>query len=63
MEQHLIAKLESLIDRLLAEYSEISVRNEALLAEREHLLTERNRVQAELQSLLTKLDLLEDGKP
>ena len=59
VERDLLAKLEKLIDRLLAEREELLKGKKSLTAERDDLLGERSRVQGELEALLGKLERLE----
>lgn len=54
-----IARLEKLIDRLLAERIELQGRNRELSEERDRLIEDRARVSGELGKLLEKLELLE----
>ncbi len=54
-----IAHLEELVDRMLAERAELLRRNEEIAAERKGLIEDREKVRAELDKLLVKLDLLE----
>ncbi len=54
-----IAHLEELVDRMLAERAELLRRNEEITAERKGLIEDREKVRAELDKLLVKLDLLE----
>jgi hypothetical protein len=54
-----IARLEELVDRLLAEHIELQERNKALAGERDRLLQDRTRVSNELDRLLDKLERLE----
>ena len=54
-----IAKLEKLVDQLLAERIELQDRNRELTAECERLVEDRSRVSDELDKLLGKLEGLE----
>jgi predicted nuclease with TOPRIM domain len=54
-----IARLEELVDRLLAERNEMQKRIQALTGERDRLLQDRTRVSDELDRLLDKLERLE----
>lgn len=54
-----IARLEKLVDRLLAERIEMQKRNQDLIAECERLTQDRSRVCDELDKLLHKLEHLE----
>ena len=54
-----IAKLEKLVDQLLAERIEQQDRNRELTAECERLINDRSRVSDELDKLLGKLEGLE----
>jgi hypothetical protein len=54
-----IARLEKLIDQLLAERVELLERNQGLEADSERLIRDRSRVSAELDKLLGKLKHLE----
>lgn len=56
MKPELLARLEKLVDRLLEERAELLEQNQALTVERQALLEDRARVEAELDSLLDKLD-------
>ena len=56
-----IARLEELIDRLLAERADLMERNEALSAEHDRLINDRSRISQELGELLDKLERLERG--
>ncbi len=53
-----IARLEKLVDRLLAERIEQQDRNRELTAECERLISDRSRVSDELDKLLGKLESL-----
>ncbi len=53
-----IARLEKLVDRLLAERIEQQDRNRELTAECERLINDRSRVSDELDKLLGKLESL-----
>lgn len=58
-----IARLEELIDQLLAERLELQERNQKLTEESDRLLADRTRVSDELDKLLNKLERLErEGK-
>lgn len=58
-----IARLEELIDQLLAERFELQERNQKLTEETDRLLADRTRVSDELDKLLNKLERLErEGK-
>ncbi|MDH3454230.1 MAG: cell division protein ZapB [Desulfuromonadales bacterium] len=54
-----IARLEELVDQLLAERIELQERNRELTAECDRLLQDRSRVSDELDKLLDKLEHLE----
>jgi predicted nucleic acid-binding Zn-ribbon protein len=54
-----LARLEKLIDRLLAERVEMQERNRALSGECDRLVQDRTRVSDELDKLLDKLERLE----
>ena len=54
-----IARLEKLVDRLLAERVEMQERNRALSGECDRLVQDRTRVSNELDKLLDKLERLE----
>ena len=54
-----LARLEKLIDRLLAERVEMQERNRALSGECDRLVQDRTRVSEELDKLLDKLERLE----
>ena len=54
-----IAKLEKLVDQLLAERIEQQDRNRELTAECKRLINDRSRVSDELDKLLGKLEGLE----
>jgi len=54
-----LARLEKLVDRLLAERVEMQERNRALSDERDRLVQDRTRVSNELDILLDKLERLE----
>ena len=54
-----IARLEELVDQLLAERVELQERNRELSAECDRLLQDRSRVSNELGKLLDKLEHLE----
>jgi hypothetical protein len=54
-----LARLEKLIDRLLAERVEMQERNRALSGECDRLVQDRTRVSNELDKLLDKLERLE----
>ena len=54
-----IARLEKLIDQLLAERIELQERNQELSAECDRLMQDRSRVCDELDKLLGKLEHLE----
>ena len=54
-----IARLEELVDRLLAERVELQDRNGELTAECDRLISDRSRVSDELAKLLAKLEGLE----
>jgi hypothetical protein len=56
--QDMLLQLESLIDRLLAERSELLEKNRGLAAERDRLLDDRSRIDSELDKLLGKLNAL-----
>ena len=51
-----IARLEKLVDQLLAERIELQDRNRELTAECERLVEDRSRVSDELDKLLDKLE-------
>ena len=51
-----IARLEKLVDQLLAERIEQQDRNRELTAECERLINDRSRVSDELDKLLSKLE-------
>jgi FtsZ-binding cell division protein ZapB len=51
-----IARLEKLVDQLLAERIELQDRNRGLTAECERLVEDRSRVSDELDKLLGKLE-------
>lgn len=53
-----IARLEKLVDQLLAERLEMQARNTKLAAERDRCLEDRTRVSKELDKLLEKLEQL-----
>ena len=53
-----IARLEKLVDQLLAERIEQQDRNRELTAECERLISDRSRVSDELDKLLGKLESL-----
>lgn len=57
-----IARLEVLVDQLLAERIALQSRNRELVTECESLLQDRSRVRDELDNLLDKLERLEGGK-
>jgi len=54
-----IARLEELVERLLAERVELQERNRALTGECDRLVQDRTRVSNELDRLLDKLERLE----
>ena len=54
-----LARLEKLVDRLLAERVEMQERNRALSGECDRLIQDRTRVGNELDRLLDKLERLE----
>ena len=54
-----LARLEKLVDRLLAERADLQGRNREITAERDSLLEDRSRVTDELDKLLDKLENLE----
>ena len=54
-----IARLEELVERLLAERVELQERNSALTGECDRLVQDRTRVSNELDRLLVKLERLE----
>lgn len=54
-----IARLEGLVDRLLAERVELQERNQELADQRDRLVQDRTRVSDELDKLLKKLEHLE----
>ena len=54
-----IARLEGLVDRLLAERVELQERNQKLADQRDRLVQDRARVSDELDKLLKKLERLE----
>ena len=54
-----VARLEKLVDQLLAERIELQERNQGLSAECERLMQDRSRVCDELDNLLGKLEHLE----
>ena len=54
----LFSRLEELVDRLLVERVALVGRNAELAAERDRLLVDRQRVDAELGKLIDKLDAL-----
>jgi FtsZ-binding cell division protein ZapB len=54
-----IARLEELVDQLLAERLDLQERNRQLTAECERLVDDRARVSEELDRLLGKLERLE----
>ncbi len=54
-----IARLEGLVDRLLAERVELQERNQELADQRDRLVQDRTRVSDELDKLLKKLERLE----
>ena len=54
-----IARLEKLVDRLLAERVELQERNQELADQRDRLVQDRARVSDELDKLLKKLERLE----
>jgi hypothetical protein len=54
-----LARLEKLVDRLLAERVEMQERNRALSDECDRLVQDRTRVSNELDKLLDKLERLE----
>jgi len=54
-----IAKLEELVDRLLAERVELQRRNRELKEECDRLVRDRSRVGSELDKVLSKLETLE----
>ena len=57
------ARLEKLVDRMLAEHEELLQRSTALADERDRLLSERQRVSAELDQVLAKLERLDRNSP
>lgn len=59
MTLEVIARLEELVNRLLAERVELQGRNRELGAECDRLIQDRARVSCELDSLLDKLEALE----
>jgi len=54
-----IARLEKLVDRLLAERADLQSRNREITTERDRLLEDRSRITDELDKLLDKLERLE----
>jgi len=54
-----IARLEELVERLLAERVELQERNRTLTGECDRLVQDRTRVSDELDRLLDKLERLE----
>jgi predicted nuclease with TOPRIM domain len=54
-----IARLEELVERLLAERVELQERNRTLTGECDRLVQDRSRVSDELDRLLDKLERLE----
>ena len=54
-----IARLEKLVEQLLAERVDLQERNQELTAECDRLIQDRSRVCDELDSLLGKLEHLE----
>jgi chromosome segregation ATPase len=54
-----IARLEELVDQLLAERVELRERNQKLTEECDRLVNDRTRVSSELDKLLNKLEKLE----
>jgi predicted nuclease with TOPRIM domain len=54
-----IARLEELVERLLAERVELQERNRILTGECDRLVQDRSRVSNELDRLLDKLERLE----
>ncbi len=54
-----IARLEELVDRLLAERVELQERNQELADQIDRLVQDRTRVSDELDKLLKKLERLE----
>ena len=54
-----LARLEKLVDRLLAERVEMQERNRALSGDCDRLVQDRTRVSNELDKLLDKLERLE----
>ncbi|PLX86354.1 MAG: cell division protein ZapB [Desulfuromonas sp.] len=54
----LFSRLEELVDQLLSERAALVGRNAELAAERDRLLADRQRVDAELGKLIDKLDAL-----
>lgn len=61
MDLELIARLEQMIDRLLAERSELQRRNRDLAGELDRLRAERLRIGGEIDGVLSRLDRLEEG--
>ena len=61
MTQEPIARLESLVDRLLDERAELMRCNQALQQEKERLQEDRSRIRGELDGILAKLERLEQG--
>lgn len=57
-----IARLEKLVDQLLAERVELQERHREVAAECERLMQDRSRVCDELDKLLDKLEHLEGEK-
>ncbi len=56
MEQELLGRLGTLIDRLLKEHAELKEQNRALTEQRDRLFAERTRVSKELDKLLDKVN-------
>lgn len=54
-----LARLEELVDRLLAERNELQGRTQELSAANARLIEDRCRVSSELDKLLDKLEILE----
>jgi len=53
-----IARLEELVDRLLAERVDLQERNRGLTEKRDRLVKDRTRISEELDKLLKKLERL-----
>ena len=58
-----VARLEELVDQLLAERIELQKHNQVLAEERDRLVDDRVRVSNELDQLLNKLEKLEGKGP